>query len=145
MSYISEAPIGGKFRAVAHADLDTDPGLWGDADLLCVQVGAAGTLEAASATVCHGVIWTREGRKGGTDDNLIIGGRTYTVLTRGILSEMEVGASPALAAGDQVYAAASGDVVVGGAGAGAGAKYIGVMVNDSTLVLDIGLGADGTV
>ena len=145
MSHISEAPIGGKFRAVAHADLDTDPGLWGDADLLCVQVGAAGTLEAASATVCHGVIWTKEGRSDIADNNLIIGGRTYTVITRGILAEMEVGTSPALSAGDQVYAAANGDVVVGGAGAGAGAKYVGVMTSDSTLVVDIGLGADGTV
>lgn len=145
MSHISEAPIGGKFRAVAHADLDTEVGTFGDTDLLCVQVGAAGTLEAASATVVHGVIWTREGRaEESTTPDAVIGGRTYTVITRGQFAEMEVGASP-FSAGDDLYAQAAGavDAFAGGVAAGAGAKYIGKMVTDNILVVDVGLLIDG--
>lgn len=106
---------GTRFRCRAAASLDTDPGVWGDGDLLCVQVNGDGELEAASADNCDGVIWAPEGRISShrvaeADLKKFVGGRVYTVFERAELAEMEVGTSPTLAAGDRVYAAASGDV-----------------------------------
>lgn len=143
MSHISEAAIGGKFRAVAAAALDGVVGGFGDADLLCVSIGAGGEIVVGTATICDGVIWTREGRSSeSATPNAIIGGRTYTVFTRAQIAEMEVGAG-AFSAGDAIYARAAGDATAGPTG-GAGAKYVGVMTTDNILVVDVGLRNDGT-
>lgn len=142
MSHISEAPIGGKFRAVADTTLDGVDGTFGDDDILPVTLDAAGELVVATATACHGVVWTREGRAGESTAKTLIGGRTYTVITRGQFAGMEVGVGT-FTAGDNIYAQAAGAVATGPTGAGADAKSIGTMVTDNILVVDVGLLAPG--
>lgn len=123
----------GRFRAVAHADLDGDAGVWGDTDLLCVQVDGDGLLIAADADNCDGVIWTPEGRRNThyqslATSKLLIGGKRYTVFTDIELADMEIGTSPTLAAGDRVFSGAAGDAVVGGSGV-----YLGVVVDNENI------------
>ena len=144
MSRISEAPEGGKFRARAAAALDGVAGAWGDGDLLCVTFDTNGDLVLAAAATARGVIWTPEGRRDPTVANYkqVQGGKMYTVFTWAVIQEMEDGTSPTMGLGDAVYAAASGDVVVtsgGVAGAGAGAMYIGQILNDETVPGGTGL------
>lgn len=143
--HIDQAPEGGKFRAVAASGMDGQVGLWGDADLLGVQVDANGEIDQASATVCDGVILTTEGRKTLSDGthNEVVGGRKYTVFTNAELTEAEAAASPALAAGDKVWSQANGDASVSGT-PGAGAVFLGFVMADiggggSRLVLNVGL------
>ena len=134
---IDKAPEGGKFRATAAAAMDGTAGAWGDADMLCVDFDASGDLIVAIAGTGKGVIWTKEGRKPLADgtENEVIGGRKYTVLKFAELVEAEVGASPALSAGDVLYATAGGDVELVGV---AGNVYIGtVLGNGSTIVVDV--------
>lgn len=139
MSRIDKASDGGKFRATAAASLDTDPGVWGDADLLCVTVDGNGELVASAADDCDGVILTTEGKNDPdhASYNLVSGGRVYTVFRRCEIVDIEDGASPALAAGDLVWAAAAGDVDTTGA---AGATFVGYVVADARgprLVVDV--------
>lgn len=130
---IDQAPEGGKFRATAAAALDGTAGAWGDADMLCVAFDASGNLIASSAGTGVGVIWTKEGRKSGvTGDNEVIGGRKYTVFTFAELVEAEIGSSPALSAGDPIYATALGDVTTTGV---AGDIYIGQVLEDGSRLL----------
>lgn len=146
MARISEAPEGGKFRARAAAALDGQAGVWGDLDLLCVTFDAAGDLIIGAAATTRGVIWVPEGRKDTTiaSYNNVIGGKMYTVFTWAIIQEMEIGTSPTLDEGDAVFAAAAGDVIniAAGtpAGAGAGAIYIGQVLNDETRPGAVGTG-----
>jgi hypothetical protein len=139
MARISEAPEGGKFRARAAAALDGQAGAWGDGDLLCVTFDAAGDLVIGAAATTRGVIWTPEGRKDSSKANYkqVIGGKMYTVFTWAVFQEMERGTSPTLDEGDAVFAAAAGDVINIAAGtatgAGAGAIYIGQVLNDETV------------
>lgn len=125
----------GRFRAPAAASMDGDPGVWGDGDLLCVQVDTNGELVAADATHCDGFIWTQEGRTLDTRYNTaaaiknIIGGKMYTVFQNVELSDAEGAASPALTLGDRVFAAAAGDVAV----AAVGAIYIGVVLTNENI------------
>lgn len=132
-----QAPEGGKFRATAAAALDGTAGAWGDADMLCVQFDASGELVASAAgDNCDGVIWTKEGRKPLSDgsENEVIGGKKYTVFTFAEFVEAEIGSSPALSAGDALYATASGDVKASGTAA-AGDIYIGTVLNDGSRLL----------
>lgn len=146
MARISEAPEGGKFRARAAAALDGQAGVWGDLDLLCVTFDAAGDLIIGTAVTTRGVIWVPEGRKDTTvaSYNNVIGGKMYTVFTWAIIQEMEIGTSPTLDEGDAVFAAAAGDVINIAAGtptgAGAGAIYIGQVLNDETRPGAVGTG-----
>lgn len=127
---IDQAPEGGKTRATAAAALDGQVGVWGDTDMLCVQYDASGNLVIAGAgDNCIGVIWTKEGRKvlsDGTEDE-VIGGKKYTVFSFCELVEAEVGSSPSLSAGDELYAIATGDVA-NSAGAASADVYIGQVV-----------------
>ena len=135
---IDSAPEGGKFRAYAAAALDGTAGAWGDADMLCVVLDGSGDLIVSSAGSGMGVIWTKEGRKSGTvtnPDNEVIGGRKYTVFTNVLAVEAEVGSSPALSEGDDVYATNGGDVTTSGA---TGDIYIGsVLAGGSVLVINV--------
>lgn len=146
MARISEAPEGGKFRARAAAALDGQAGVWGDLDLLCVTFDAAGDLVIGAAATTRGVIWTPEGRKDSTVANFkeVIGGKMYTVFTWAVLQEMEIGTSPTLDEGDALFAAAAGDVLNVAAGTatggGAGAIYIGQVLNDETRPGAVGTG-----
>jgi len=125
---------GTRFRARAAVSLDGDAGVWGDGDLICVQVNGDGEIEAASADNCDGVIWTPEGRISShrvaeADLKKAVGGRVYTVFERAEIAEMEVGTSPTLSAGDRVYAVASGDVST----TNQSGVYLGVVIpNDVT-------------
>ena len=144
MARISETPEGGKFRAIADATISGQAGLWGDGDLLCVTFDADGELVLAAATTARGVIWTPEGRKDSTKTNYkqVQGGKYYTVHTWAVLQDMEIGTSPTMGAGDAVYAAAGGDVVVTAGtatGAGVGAIYIGQVFPDNTKAPGTGL------
>lgn len=134
---IDQAPEGGKFRATAAAALDGTAGAWGDADMLCVQFDASGDLVVAAAgDNCDGVIWTKEGRIPLADgtDNEVIGGKKYTVFTFCELVEAEIGASPALSAGDAIYATAAGDV----GGVTTGDIYIGtVLAGGSRMIVNV--------
>lgn len=122
----------GRFRAPAAAALDGTPGVWGSADLLCVQVDTNGELVVADATHCDGVIWTQEGRTLDTRYTTatliknIVGGKMYTVFQDVEIADAELAASPALTIGDRVFATAAGDVVV----AAVGAVYIGVVLTN---------------
>lgn len=135
---IDQAPEGGKYRATAAAALDGTAGAWGDADMLCVALDSSGDLIVSSAGGGIGVIWTKEGRKSGTvtnPDNEVIGGRKYTVLTFAELVEAEIGASPALSEGDDIYATDLGDVTTTGA---TGDIYIGsVLGGGSRIVVNV--------
>lgn len=125
----------GRFRAPAAASLDGDPGLWGDGDLLCVQVDTNGELVNAGAANCDGFIWTQEGRTLDVRYNdaaaikNIIGGKMYTVWQNVEVAEIEIGTSPAITIGDRVFATAGGDVVV----AAVGAVYIGVCLTNENI------------
>lgn len=131
---IDQAPEGGKFRAVAAAALDGTAGAWGDADMLCVALDASGDLIVSSAGTGIGVIWTKEGRKPLSDgsENEVIGGRKYTVLTFAELVEAEIGSSPALSEGDDIYATALGDVTTTPA---VGDIYIGSVLGGGSRLL----------
>lgn len=137
-----QAPEGGKFRAKAAAALDGQAGLWGDGDMLCVLINSSGEIALAAAATAEGVIWTPEGKRNSSLANYktVVGGKWYTVFKFGELSEAENGSSPAMAAGNKIYAAAGGDVVVGSV---AGSKFIGTVLEDPVrtgglrLVLDI--------
>jgi len=130
---IDQAPEGGKFRAEAAAALDAQAGLWGDADMLCVQFDANGDLVVAAAgDNCDGIIWTKEGRRDVNNDNLVIGARKYTVFTNCELVEAEIGSSPALSEGDVIYATAAGDVTLSPA---TGDIYIGTVLNGGSRII----------
>lgn len=132
---IDQAPEGGKFRATAATALGGTAGAWGDADMLCVDLDSSGELIVSSAgDNVVGVIWTLEGRKADvTDNNKVIAGRKYTVFTFAELVEVTEGnTSPALSAGDKIYATALGDIVTTGA---AGDVFIGSVLNDGDRLL----------
>lgn len=136
MSRLDHVVDEGRFRAVADPTLNGVAGTWGTTftsggndygDLFCVQVGPTGTLIAATADACDGVIWVTEGmrdshRQTAVDRHIIQGGKTYTVFERAIIAEMETGDDP-LAAGDRVFSAAAGGISSSPAG-----RYIGVAV-----------------
>ncbi len=129
---IDQAPEGGKFRATAASALDGQVGTWGNADMLCVNFNSAGELIASEVSTGIGVIWTLEGRKAGvTDNNKVIGGRKYTVLTYAELVEAET-STPALAAGDHLYAGASGIVDITPA---VGDVYIGTVLKGGSRII----------
>lgn len=139
-----QTPEGGKFRATAAAALDGTTGAWGDADMLCVALDASGQLIAANNDDVIGVIWTPEGRKTASDDSHkdVIGDRKYTVFTRAEFVEVDTAASPALTAGDLIYATASGDVL--DTGMTTGDVFVGMVVADANdaggrLIVDIDL------
>jgi hypothetical protein len=82
------------------------------------------------------VIWTKEGRIPLADgtDNAVIGGKKYTVFTFCELVEAEIGSSPALSAGDAIYATALGDV----GGVATGDIYIGtVLAGGSRMIVNV--------
>ena len=127
-----QAPEGGKFRAVAAAALDGEAGVWGSADLLCVQFDGSGDLIlAAAGDNCDGVIWTSEGRKASSVPATVIGGKKYTVFTNAEFVEADLAASPALSAGDVLYATALGDITASPA---TGDIYVGTVVDDRLLI-----------
>ena len=129
---IDQAPEGGKFRAVAASALNGVAGTWGEADRLCVSLDSSGKLIASEVGTGIGVIWTLEGRKTGvTDNNKVIGGRKYTVLTFAELVEAET-STPALAAGDHLYASASGIVDITPA---VGDIYVGSVLSDGSRII----------
>ena len=127
-----QAPEGGKFRAVAATALDAQAGLWGSADMLCVQFDASGDLiVSAAGDNCDGVIWTSEGRKAASVPATVIGGRKYTVFTNAEFVEADLAASPAFSAGDVLYATALGDITASPA---TGDIYVGTVVDDRLLI-----------
>jgi len=139
-----QAPEGGKFRATAAAAIDGTTGAWGDADMLCVALDASGQLILATNNDVVGVIWTPEGRKVAADGSHkdVIGDRKYTVFTRAEFVEVDTAASPALTAGDKIYATASGDVL--DTGMTTGDVFVGAVIADANdaggrLLIDIGL------
>ena len=129
-----------KFRATASASIDGTAGAWGDGDMLCVRLDSNGELILATATECDGVIWTPEGRKepaSGSAHKDVVGGRKYTVWTFCELTEAETAASPALAAGEKLWAEASGDIDNGGS-PGTGSIFVGhVMAGGSRVVINV--------
>ena len=134
---IDKAPEAGKFRATAATALDGQAGTWGDLDMLCVNFNTAGELIASEVSTGMGVIWTKEGRKPLSDgsENEVIGGRKYTVFTYAELVEAEVGTTPALSAGDNLYASATGIVDITPA---VGDVYIGtVLDNGSQIIINV--------
>jgi len=130
---IDQAPEGGKFRATAAAALDGEVGTWGNADMLCVGFDSSGEIVASGVGTGVGVIWTKEGRKPLSDgsENKVIGGRKYTVLTFAELVEAET-STPALSAGDNLYAGAAGIVNATGA---AGDIYVGTVLNGGSRII----------
>lgn len=150
---IDQAPEGGKFRAKAATALDGQVGTWGDADMLCVNFNSSGEIIASEVSTGIGVIWTKEGRKPLSDgsENEVIGGKKYTVLTFAELVEAET-STPALAAGDHLYASATGIVDTTPA---VGDVYMGTVMGDgSRIVINVhgmkvvtvaGVAAQGTL
>ena len=152
MGHISSAPEGGKFRATAAAAIDATAAIWGGAagslSFVCVSVDGNGELILSTAVLCDGVIDVTEGRResatGLANFRTVIGGRRYTVIKRGQAQEIEDGT---LAAGDRLYAVAAGDVRVGASG-GAGAIFVGIVLEDPTvrsgtgLMIDIDINGD---
>ncbi len=140
-----QAPEGGKFRATAAAALDGESGAWGDGDMLCVALDASGQLIKATNDDVVGVIWTPEGREtpaSGSAHKNVIGDRKYTVFTRAEFVEIDTAASPALSAGDLIYATTLGDVL--DTGMATGDVFVGMVVADANdaggrLIVDIGL------
>lgn len=130
---IDQAPEGGKFRAVAASALDGQVGTWGDADMLCVSLNSSGELIASEVGTGIGVIWTKEGRKPLSDgsENEVIGGRKYTVITFGELVEAET-STPALVAGDHLYASANGIIDLTPA---VGDIYIGTVLKGGSRII----------
>ena len=143
---VDAAPEGGKFRAFASASIDATAGAWGDGDMLCVDLDASGELILSTLLDCVGVIWTPEGRRvtdAGTEEKKVIGDRKYTVFMQCELVEAEIGASPALSAGDQIFAIAAGDVDVT-ATPGLGAVWVGhVMKGASRIMVNVNLKPPG--
>jgi hypothetical protein len=129
--YPDQVPEGGKFRAVAAAALDGEAGVWGDADLLCVTLDSSGELILSSAGDCDGVLWTSEGRKASSVPATVIGGKKYTVFTNAEFVEADLAASPALSAGDRLYATALGDITASPATLDI---FVGVVVDDRLLI-----------
>lgn len=132
-----QVPEGGKFRATAASALDGTAGAWGDGDMLCVQFDSAAQLIlAGTGDNCEGVIWTSEGRKdlGLAADKKVIGGRKYTVFTFAEFVEADTATSPTLAEGNEIYAAASGDIVFFSAAA-TGDVYVGTVLNGGSRLL----------
>ncbi len=132
---VEEAPEGGKFRAVAASGLDGTAGAWGNSDFLCVTIDGNGEIAASSAGDCDGVIWTKEGRKDGVaNNNQVIGGKKYTVIQRGLLTETEDATSPALSAGDDLFATASGDITASPA---TGDIYVGSVLSNGKMTVNV--------
>lgn len=134
--HVDQAPDAGKFRAVAASGLDAQAGTWGDTDLVNVLVDSNGEIALASGTDCDGVIWTEEGHQANSDGSkhTIVGGRKYTVFRQGELVDADVGSSPALSAGDKIWAQASGDVSVS-ATPGVGSIFIGHVMDDGKRIV----------
>jgi hypothetical protein len=112
--------------------------------MLCVALDASGQLILATNDDVVGVIWTPEGRKVAADDSHkdVIGDRKYTVFTRAEFVEVDTAASPALTAGDKIYATANGDVL--DTGMTTGDVFVGAVIADANdaggrLLIDIGL------
>ncbi len=126
-----QTPEGGKFRAVAASALDGEAGVWGSADMLCVTLDSSGELILSSAGDCDGVIWTSEGRKAASVPAEVIGGKKYTVFTNAEFTEADLAASPALSAGDRLYATDLGDITASPAALDI---FIGVVVDDRLVV-----------
>lgn len=143
---VDAAPESGKFRAVASASIDATAGAWGDGDMLCVDLDASGELILSTLLDCVGVIWTPEGRRAtdaGTSEKLVIGDRKYTVFMQCELVGAEIGASPTLAAGEQLYAIAAGDVD-NTATPGIGAVWIGhVLLGGNRIMINVNLKPPG--
>src|SRR3990167_6015382 len=138
MARLEKLSDSGRFRAKCAAAADGTAGAWGDGTLINVLIDADGKFDVATATDCDGVVLVTEGRNDpdASDYKDLIGGREYTVLCIGELAEMSEGTSPALAAGDKVYAAAAGDVEI--AAPVEGAVFIGyVMDSGDRLVLRV--------
>jgi hypothetical protein len=93
----------------------------------------SGELILASAGDCDGVLWTSEGRKASSVPATVIGGRKYTVFTNAEFTEADLAASPALSAGDRLYATALGDVTATPAALDI---FVGVVVDDR-LILNV--------
>jgi hypothetical protein len=118
-------------------------GVWGDAtapDLICVDIDASGLLIASGADAAKGVIWTPEGKSesGVANFNVALAGSVMTVFTQAQFTGTFDG-TPALTAGDEVWAAAAGDVV--DSAPGVGGQLIGFMAasdeNDVRLILNV--------
>lgn len=138
---VDQAPETGKFRATASASIDATAGAWGDGDMLCVTIDSSGEIILATATDCMGVIYVPEGREPADDDSHknVIGGKKYTVLSICELVEAEIGTSPALSAGDTIWAEAAGDVDVT-ATPGIGSIFVGKVLNGGSRVrIHVGL------
>lgn len=111
MARIDKAPEGGKFRATAAAAIDGTAGAWGNGEFLNVALDASGELAVATATDIDGFIVTSEGRDGdAAADKNVIGGRVYTVFFQCEIVEASTFTAPTVAAGDQLWAKAAGDV-----------------------------------
>lgn len=139
MARFDKVPEGGKFRAEAASGLDGTAGAWGDGDLLCVDLDSSGQLVAGTSTGVFGVISTSEGRRdnhyvAAADQKKVVGGYRYTVMRIGEILDAATFSTQAYAAGDNLYAAASGGVATDGP-AGTGDVYLGTIVpreEDST-------------
>lgn len=129
-----------RWRGVVAANLT---GVWGDTtnpDLICVDIDASGLLVAAGADSAKGVIWTPEGKSdsGVANYNVALAGSVMTVFTMAEFNGTFDG-TPALVAGDEVWAAAAGDVV--DVDPGVGGQLIGFMAasdeGDTRLILNL--------
>lgn len=132
MARFDKVPEGGKFRAEAASALDGTAGAWGDGDLLAVTLDASGQLIVAQKTDIFGVISTSEGRRNthyvaAADQKKVVGGNRYTVMRIGEILDAATFSTQAYAAGDNLYAAASGGVATDGP-ATTGDIYIGTVV-----------------
>lgn len=112
-----------RFRGVVAANLT---GVFGDTtpDLIAVDLDASGQLVAAAAGEAKGIIWTPEG-KASTDVanfNVALAGSVMTVFVAAEFVS-DAWASPVLAAGDDVFSAAAGDVAT------TGTQLVGFMVD----------------
>lgn len=130
-----------RFRGVVAANLT---GVWGDAtdpDLICVDLDASGNLVAAGAGAAKGVIWTPEGKSDSSvaNYNVALAGSVMTVFVNAEFTGTFDG-TPALVAGEEVWSAASGDVV--DAAPGVGGQLIGFMAasdeGDPRFILNVG-------
>lgn len=135
--HLDQALSEGRYRAIASASIDGTAGAWGNGDMLCVRLDSSGELVLAAADDCDGVVHTVEGRQESTDGTTykkIIGGKKYTVFTDAEFVEGELGSSPALSAGDKIYAQASGDVS-NSATPGAGSIFVGYVLKGGSRVV----------
>lgn len=112
-----------RFRGVVAADLT---GVFGDTvpDLICVDIDGNGQLVAAALDSVKGIIWTPEGKASPdvADFNVAKAGSVMTVFVAAEFVS-DAWASPALAAGDEVFSAAAGDVAT------TGTQLVGFMVD----------------